>query len=219
MTFYHVKVSGSTIPASSCNNQSPNQPVLEYDFVFRRFHRHLLYDTSEVPVLVDFQDYGVLETRKGNVLPLSILDCPLALCAELQGMLAEMGVDPVTELWEAVTQSIIGRSHGLAKEHNNAYSIIVEARLDIVTEEEFYLTNSRSASESTRQRLMETAFRIGPDDPKHGDLDDSCSVCLDELRGEQELIKMPCDHIFHKECIIRWLENAKSCPLCRLSLE
>ena len=46
-----------------------------------------------------------------------------------------------------------------------------------------------------------------------------CSVCCDELRGETEVRRLPCGHVFHKSCILNWLQLTNSCPLCRAKLE
>ena len=34
----------------------------------------------------------------------------------------------------------------------------------------------------------------------------SCSVCIDKFEEtDEELRKLPCNHVFHKDCIIPWL--------------
>jgi E3 ubiquitin-protein ligase RNF115/126 len=45
-----------------------------------------------------------------------------------------------------------------------------------------------------------------------------CSVCKDEFDLDSKLIKLPCDHYFHKDCIKPWLEQRNSCPTCRFEL-
>lgn len=47
-----------------------------------------------------------------------------------------------------------------------------------------------------------------------------CSVCLCEFeRGQQVQITPNCCHVFHSECIHKWLDqDQKTCPLCRTSL-
>jgi E3 ubiquitin-protein ligase RNF115/126 len=46
----------------------------------------------------------------------------------------------------------------------------------------------------------------------------SCSVCKDEFEIEQILLKLPCRHYFHRECILPWLKERNSCPTCRFEL-
>ncbi|XP_048132769.1 RING-H2 finger protein ATL7-like [Rhodamnia argentea] len=50
---------------------------------------------------------------------------------------------------------------------------------------------------------------------KDGDPTSECTICLDELAGGTDAMKMPCSHIYHVDCIRQWLERSRSCPLCR----
>lgn len=50
------------------------------------------------------------------------------------------------------------------------------------------------------------------------DHESSCSVCKDEFELEQNLLNLPCKHIFHDECIMPWLKERNSCPTCRHEL-
>ena len=45
-----------------------------------------------------------------------------------------------------------------------------------------------------------------------------CSVCKDEFLDGENAIDMPCMHIFHKQCIVAWLEKHNNCPTCRFEL-
>ena len=42
-----------------------------------------------------------------------------------------------------------------------------------------------------------------------------CPICLDIFKKEKRAVKLPCEHIFHRECIERWFEEKLSCPLCQ----
>ncbi len=46
-------------------------------------------------------------------------------------------------------------------------------------------------------------------------IDDVCSICLEEFKYDEELKKLKCDHIFHKDCLEPWLNNNNKCPICR----
>mmetsp|Transcript_27928 Transcript_27928/g.43098 ORF Transcript_27928/g.43098 Transcript_27928/m.43098 type:complete len:201 (+) Transcript_27928:431-1033(+) len=44
----------------------------------------------------------------------------------------------------------------------------------------------------------------------------SCAICLEEyVRGEEFAVTNECKHVFHSECIFRWLEQHYECPICR----
>ncbi|KAF9912987.1 hypothetical protein BX616_010188 [Lobosporangium transversale] len=45
-----------------------------------------------------------------------------------------------------------------------------------------------------------------------------CSVCKDEFTKEDNLLQLPCKHIFHEDCIKPWLKVSGTCPTCRFSL-
>eukprot|EP01120_Amphizonella_sp_Union-15-10_P013813 TRINITY_DN6507_c0_g1_i2.p1 TRINITY_DN6507_c0_g1~~TRINITY_DN6507_c0_g1_i2.p1 ORF type:complete len:135 (-),score=8.82 TRINITY_DN6507_c0_g1_i2:58-462(-) len=47
--------------------------------------------------------------------------------------------------------------------------------------------------------------------------DQEC-FCAGPWKLEQEARKLPCKHIFHSECIIKWLEQHNTCPTCRHEL-
>ena len=48
--------------------------------------------------------------------------------------------------------------------------------------------------------------------------DRECSICLEEFKKDEELIKIECQHYFHGTCINNWFKTNGTCPLCRLEL-
>ena len=47
-----------------------------------------------------------------------------------------------------------------------------------------------------------------------------CSITQDEFTEGQEIIQLPCKHIYEKEAIHMWLtEESNSCPVCRYELK
>lgn len=44
-----------------------------------------------------------------------------------------------------------------------------------------------------------------------------CSICLNNSTKNECVVKLPCGHEFHQNCITTWLEESSSngCPLCR----
>jgi hypothetical protein len=46
-----------------------------------------------------------------------------------------------------------------------------------------------------------------------------CAICTDLLYNSVDQIKtIDCMHVYHKECIYRWLENHNTCPECRMNI-
>jgi hypothetical protein len=50
-------------------------------------------------------------------------------------------------------------------------------------------------------------------------LNKNCTICLDDFENTSMIKTLPCNHAFHKECIIKWLteENYK-CTICRKTI-
>ncbi|XVE54512.1 hypothetical protein DITRI_Ditri03aG0087900 [Diplodiscus trichospermus] len=47
-----------------------------------------------------------------------------------------------------------------------------------------------------------------------------CVICLGMEKEEEEMEarRMPCGHVYHGDCIVRWLEKSHLCPLCRYAM-
>lgn len=53
---------------------------------------------------------------------------------------------------------------------------------------------------------------------RHLNTDAHCPVCQDKFELGAKVRQMPCDHIYHSDCIVPWLVEHNSCPVCRVEL-
>lgn len=44
-----------------------------------------------------------------------------------------------------------------------------------------------------------------------------CAICLDRLEQGDVIGDIPCEHVFHKDCLKDWLKKKNRCPLCQRS--
>lgn len=47
--------------------------------------------------------------------------------------------------------------------------------------------------------------------------DCKCSICMDNINDKG--LKLPCGHVFDKECVTTWLKQHDSCPVCRKGIQ
>ena len=66
----------------------------------------------------------------------------------------------------------------------------------------------------TSKKLIEALPVIKINDEK-----ESCAVCKDTFKMDEDAIQLPCKHVYHKDCILPWLERNNTCPVCRHELE
>ena len=43
-----------------------------------------------------------------------------------------------------------------------------------------------------------------------------CSICFEGMVSDLSVTK--CAHLFHKECLVKCLQDEKACPLCRAEI-
>lgn len=53
--------------------------------------------------------------------------------------------------------------------------------------------------------------------------DAPCAICLESLVTNNNtafnyVAQLPCNHIFHSQCVVQWLKTSPVCPFCRDSL-
>ncbi|KAF5025482.1 hypothetical protein F66182_2458 [Fusarium sp. NRRL 66182] len=46
-----------------------------------------------------------------------------------------------------------------------------------------------------------------------------CTICIDEMNEGDMATFLPCKHWFHEECVVLWLKEHNTCPICRTPIE
>lgn len=87
-------------------------------------------------------------------------------------------------------------------------------------------TLKRVCNDCSQRRLSDCSSTTDPDIVKSlHDTNKECSICYNSFISEEEdneeeqrCITLKCKHIFHEECLSRWVQSSATCPLCRLNI-
>lgn len=96
---------------------------------------------------------------------------------------------------------------------------IMEHIIEEVDNEALVTTIRTSMEEEVIKIVPATKSSIDKLEKVKMKLDDQCSICLEEFEsGVEEVTRMPCSHVYHVHCIVKWLEYNHLCPLCRFEM-
>lgn len=82
----------------------------------------------------------------------------------------------------------------------------------------------RGFAEPVKVTLTEEEFNAIPEfiykDVKDSTPSVSCAICMCDYDDDETVLQLPsCKHLFHKDCIGKWLkENSTKCPVCKESV-
>lgn len=48
---------------------------------------------------------------------------------------------------------------------------------------------------------------------------EKCTICLSQFEVDNDVRRLPCMHLFHRDCVDQWLVTSKHCPICRVDIE
>ena len=46
-----------------------------------------------------------------------------------------------------------------------------------------------------------------------------CCICLEDYKNDDEVLTLPCIHLFHSDCIKTWTKRQNNCPICKYELK
>ena len=83
-------------------------------------------------------------------------------------------------------------------EDNNNNNILIKKRAELILELDEFQYKNISKYSSRKE--------------------DSCAICLQKFKGTDIIKEFCCKHIFHKKCLLKWLQTSNICPLCKHNL-
>ena len=91
--------------------------------------------------------------------------------------------------------------------NTNSYYSDQISRFDInISESNKYVYDIQSQLDS---RLLKNVDKLSPEKK-------SCIICLENFKQFDLVINLNCLHMFHDECIKKWLRDYNYCPICKI---
>ncbi|KXJ84946.1 hypothetical protein Micbo1qcDRAFT_225521 [Microdochium bolleyi] len=73
-----------------------------------------------------------------------------------------------------------------------------------------------TASVKPIQPLLKKPLDDAALDPEYSN---ECTICIENMTAGDIATFLPCDHWFHDECILPWLSEQRTCPICRSPIQ
>ena len=97
----------------------------------------------------------------------------------------------------------------------NALCTMVTAMRRERNETSSYPVRTRSASEVKEyKKFTLVAKHIAEHQYPAKENGEMCVICLEDILEKQYTIKLSCNHLYHSDCLYRWLCKKPVCPLC-----
>ena len=93
---------------------------------------------------------------------------------------------------------------GLSSDEEDGY--------EIAAEEDYELFFSTEKTEGLSPDRIEKFTTFNAD---QNTVDEGCSICINDVEINKLMIRLDCNHVFCRECIIKWFETKVTCPICR----
>lgn len=90
------------------------------------------------------------------------------------------------------------------------YNLVLEVAETVLPPEILWVYSFMTEKPSTSTRKEKVKLEV--EDPS------DCAICLQVLRAgssTEAAAMLPCSHVFHPDCVLRWLLRRNNCPLCR----
>ncbi|XP_051242680.1 RING finger protein 150a [Dicentrarchus labrax] len=79
--------------------------------------------------------------------------------------------------------------------------------------------NQRRLGDAAKKAISKLQVRTIKKGDKETESDfDNCAVCIEGYKPNDVVRILPCRHIFHKHCVDPWLQDHRTCPMCKMNI-
>ncbi|KAG7239239.1 hypothetical protein INR49_029884 [Caranx melampygus] len=79
--------------------------------------------------------------------------------------------------------------------------------------------NQRRLGDAAKKAISKLQVRTIKKGDKETESDfDNCAVCIEGYKPNDVVRILPCRHVFHKHCVDPWLQDHRTCPMCKMNI-
>ncbi|XP_073690579.1 RING finger protein 150-like [Garra rufa] len=79
--------------------------------------------------------------------------------------------------------------------------------------------NQRRLGDAAKKAISKLQVRTIRKGDKETESDfDNCAVCIEDYKPNDVVRILPCCHVFHKNCVDPWLQDHRTCPMCKMNI-
>ncbi|KAE8300294.1 RING finger protein 150 Precursor [Larimichthys crocea] len=79
--------------------------------------------------------------------------------------------------------------------------------------------NQRRLGDAAKKALSKLQVRTIKKGDEETESDfDNCAVCIESYKPNDVVRILPCRHVFHKHCVDPWLQDHRTCPMCKMNI-
>ncbi|XP_038556398.1 RING finger protein 150-like isoform X1 [Micropterus salmoides] len=79
--------------------------------------------------------------------------------------------------------------------------------------------NQRRLGDAAKKAMSKLQVRTIKKGDKETESDfDNCAVCIEGYKPNDVVRILPCRHVFHKHCVDPWLQDHRTCPMCKMNI-
>ncbi|RDA87401.1 hypothetical protein CP532_7008 [Ophiocordyceps camponoti-leonardi (nom. inval.)] len=78
---------------------------------------------------------------------------------------------------------------------------------------------SNAAPPASEEALRNLERKPVDQDMLKGESKTECTICIEDMTTGDRAVVLPCKHWFHEECVVLWLKEHNTCPICRTAIE
>jgi hypothetical protein len=75
--------------------------------------------------------------------------------------------------------------------------------------------NDENANNALDPQILNNLLVIKIDESELSENETECIICMENFKKDDDGVYLPCQHLFHKDCLFEWFKIKDCCPTCK----